>query len=63
MPRPPFADKAGGRYHALNHGNLRSTFFHKDTDFEASEQILHEGLQIPQIELHSLQLMPNHEVE
>ncbi len=60
MPRPPRADEAGGLYHALNRGNLRATIFHKDADFEAFEQILHEGLQIHQIELFSYQLMPNH---
>ncbi len=60
MPRPPRADEAGGLYHALNRGNLRATIFHKDADFEAFERILHEGLQIYQVELFSFQLMPNH---
>ncbi len=60
IPGPPRADEAGGLYHALNRGNLRATIFHKDVDFEAFEQILHEGLQIHQIELFSYQLMPNH---
>ncbi len=60
MPLPPRADEAGGLYHALNRGNLRATIFHKDADFEAFERILHEGLQIYQVELFSFQLMPNH---
>ncbi|MFN9877176.1 MAG: transposase, partial [Planctomycetota bacterium] len=60
MPRPPRADEAGGLYHALNRGNLRATIFHKDADFEAFERILHEALQIHQVELYSYQLMPNH---
>ncbi|WP_342190332.1 transposase [Stieleria varia] len=60
MPRPPRADEAGGLYHALNRGNLRATIFHKDADYAAFEWILHEALQIHQIELYSFQLMPNH---
>ena len=60
MPRPPRADEAGGLYHALNRGSLRATIFHKDADFEAFERILHEALQIHQVELYSYQLMPNH---
>lgn len=60
MPRPPRADEAGGLYHALNRGNLRATIFHKEGDFLAFEQILHEGLEIHKIQLFSYQLMPNH---
>ena len=60
MPRPPRADEAGGLYHALNRGNMRSEIFHKEADFDAFERILHEGLQIHQIQLFSYQLMPNH---
>ena len=59
MPRPPRADEAGGLDHARNRGNLRSTIFHKDADFDAFERILYEALQIDQIELYSFQLMPN----
>ena len=51
MPRPPRADEAGGLYHALNRGNLRAEIFHKDADFAAFERILHEGLQLHQVQL------------
>ncbi len=60
MPRPPRADEAGGLYHALNRGNLRADIFRKEADFVAFEQILHEGLQLYQVELFSYQLMSNH---
>lgn len=60
MPRPARADEAGGLYHTLNRGNLRTTIFHKDDDFAAFEKILSEGLEIYQVELFSYQLMPNH---
>ena len=60
MPRPPRADEAGGLYHALNRGNMRAEIFKKQADYEAFERILHEGLEIHQIELFSFQLMPNH---
>jgi putative transposase len=61
MPRPPRADEAGGLYHALNRGNLRAEIFHKDADYAAFENILHEGLELHQIQLFSYQLMPNHD--
>ena len=60
MPRSPRADEAGGLYHALNRGNFRVTIFNKDADYVAFEKILHEGLEIHQVELYSYQLMPNH---
>ena len=60
MPRSPRADEAGGLYHALNRGNLRADIFKKEADFEAFERILHEALQIHEIELYSYQLMSNH---
>jgi len=60
MPRPLRADEGGGLYHALNRGNLRADIFRKEADFDAFERILHEGLQIYQIELFSYQLMSNH---
>jgi len=60
MPRHPRADEAGGLYHALNRGNLRVDIFRKEADFAAFERILHEGLQIYQIELFSYQLVSNH---
>lgn len=53
MPRPPRADEAGGLYHALNRGNLRADIFRKADDFAAFERILHEALQIYQLELFS----------
>ncbi len=60
MPRPPRADEAGGLYHALNRGNLRATIFHKEGDYAAFETILHEALQLYQVQLLAYQLMPNH---
>ena len=60
MPRPPRADEAGGLYHALNRGNLRADIFHKDADFAVFERILHEALQIHQVELYAYRRMPNH---
>ena len=60
MPRPPRADEAGGLYHALNRANMRAEIFKKEGDYEAFERILHEGLEIHQVELFSFQLMPNH---
>jgi hypothetical protein len=60
MPRAPRADEAGGLYHALNRGNLRVDIFRKEEDFAAFERILHEGLEIHQVELYSYQLMSNH---
>ncbi len=60
MPRPPRADETGGLYHALNRGNLRAGIFLKDADFAAFERILHEALQIYQVELYAYQLMSNH---
>jgi len=60
MPRPKRADEVEGLYHALNRGNARSTIFHKDRDYEAFEQILHEGLQRYEVDLLAYQLMPNH---
>ncbi len=60
MPRPPRADEAGGLYHALNRANMRATIFKKEGDYLAFEQILHEALEIYEVELFSYQLMPNH---
>jgi putative transposase len=60
MPRSPRADEAGGLYHALNRGNLRADIFKKEADYAAFEEILHEGLEIHDVELFCYQLMPNH---
>ena len=60
MPRGPRADEAGRLYHALNRGNLRAGIFKKEADFAAFERILHEGLEIHEIELYAYQLMHNH---
>lgn len=60
MPRSPRADEAGGLYHALNRGNLRADIFKKDEDFTAFERILHEALEVHEIELYCYQLMTNH---
>ncbi len=60
MPRAPRADEAGGLYHALNRGNARATVFRKDSDYEAFERILGEGLARYEVELFAFQLLPNH---
>ena len=60
MPRSPRADEAGGLYHALNRANMRAAIFKKEADYIAFEKILHEGLEIHEVELYSYQLMPNH---
>ncbi len=60
MPRSPRADEAGGLYHALNRANFRATIFKKDEDYFAFEKILHEALEIHDVQLYSYQLMPNH---
>jgi putative transposase len=60
MPRSPCADAAGRLYHVLNRRNLLEEIFHKDADYDAFERILHEGLQLLQVQLFSYQLMPNH---
>jgi len=57
MPRPPRAHETGGLYPTLNRGNLRADIFKKDAAFE---QILHEGLEIHDVELYAYQLMSNH---
>lgn len=60
MPRAQRADEAGGIYHALNRGNARAAIFHKESDYEAFEHILAEGLQRYEVDLLAYQLMPNH---
>ena len=60
MPRSPRADEAGGLYHALNRGNARATIFQKDSDYEAFERILSEGLDRYDVQLFAYQLLPNH---
>jgi len=60
MPRPPRADFAGGIYHALNRGNSRHDIFHKETDYEAFEQTVAEGLEKYPVDLYSYEWMPNH---
>lgn len=57
MPSPSRADEADGLYHSLNRANMRAEIFKKDTDYEAFERILHEGLEIHEIELFSFQLI------
>jgi len=50
MPRSPRADEAGGLYHAMNRGNLRPDIFKKEADYAAFERILHEALEIHDVE-------------
>ena len=44
----------------MNRGNLRADIFKKEADFATFERILHEGLEIHEIELYAYQLMHNH---
>ena len=60
MPRSPRADEAGGLYHALNRANLGAKVFLKEGDYRAFEKVLHEALQIYQVELYCYQIMVNH---
>ncbi|MFT5527216.1 MAG: putative transposase, partial [Pirellulaceae bacterium] len=60
MARSKRADVAGSIYHALNRGNGRALKFQKDENFEAFERILGEGLELYDVELFALHLMPNH---
>ena len=59
MHRPKRADK-NASYYALNRGHGRSVIFHKDGDYEASENILADGLVRYPCRILSYQVMPNH---
>jgi len=43
-------------YHVLIRGNLRAEIFQKDEDFAALVQILHEGLEVHDVELDQVWL-------
>ena len=60
MPRPPRADEAGAIYHVLNRRNARQRIFRKESDYEAYERIVLEGLDRYPVDLFSYQWMPNH---
>ena len=60
MGRAKRADEGGAIYHMLNRANRRAMIFHKDSDYEAFEQIIAEALDRVQLELFSFCLMPNH---
>ena len=60
MGRAPRADVAGGIYHALNRGNAKMPIFHKDSDYEAFERIIAEGLGKFPVDLIAYQWMSNH---
>ena len=60
MPRSPRADEAGGLYHALNRANLGAKAFLKEGDYRAFEKVLHEALQIYQVELYCYQITTTH---
>ena len=60
MPRSPRADEAGALYHALNRANLGAKAFLKVGDYRAFEKVLHEALQIYQVELYCYQIMTTH---
>jgi len=60
MGRAPRADEAGGIYHALNRGNAKNPIFFKDSDYEAFERIIAEGLEKFPVDLIAYQWMNNH---
>lgn len=60
MPRAPRSDYSGQIYHALNRGNARRKIFFKDSDFEAFERVIRDGLEKYPIDLISYQWMSNH---
>ena len=55
--RSPRADEAGGLCHALNRANLGAETCRKEGDFE---KVLHEALQLFQVELYENQIMGTH---
>ena len=60
MPRSPRADEAGGLYHVLNRANMSAKIFRKEGDFVAFEKVLHEALQLFEIELYAYHIMTTH---
>ncbi len=60
MPRPPGADEADELYHALKRGNARTTIFRKDSNYEAFEKIVAEGLERYGIHLLAFRWASNH---
>ena len=55
MPRALRADFSGGIYHALNRGNARNDIFFKESDFEAFERVVSEGLEKYPVDLIAYQ--------
>ena len=47
-------------YHALNRANLGAKAFLKEGDYRAFEKVLHEALQIYQVELYCYQITTTH---
>jgi putative transposase len=60
MPRTARASQGGYCYHVLNRGNGRRTVFHKERDFHAFVNLLHEAAQRVPTRLLAYCLMPNH---
>ena len=60
MPRTARASQGGFCYHVLNRGNARRTVFHKDGDFAAFVQLLHQAGERIDLPLLGYCLMPNH---
>ncbi|MFC1759026.1 transposase [Planctomycetota bacterium] len=60
MGRAPRADEAGGIYHALNRGNALHDIFFNESDFEAFERLVAEGLEKFPVNLIAYQWMSNH---
>ncbi len=60
MGRPRRAANGGLIYHVLNRANARMTIFEKADDYEASERILQEAVDLAQMRLLAYCVMPNH---
>jgi len=60
MPRTARTIEAGLVYHVLNRGNGRLRLFHKESDYDAFERLLGEGLERYPVDLLTYCLMPNH---
>jgi putative transposase len=60
MPRIARHAPKGLVYHALNRAVARLPLFHKDSDYEAFEQVLHEAHEKFPLEVLAYCVMPNH---
>jgi putative transposase len=60
MPRPKRKTAGNIVYHVLNRANGKLNIFKKDSDFEAFERIIDQGLERIQMRLCGYCIMPNH---